>query len=167
MAADSLEKYLSSLTGLECCSAHWGKGTGSVIDIGFGPMRKRDKPVSNPWLSERDRHFKADISMMIWCAWRIRRSHDVLVAWRDAGLESEAVYRSVNAILDKKVINVIFDRESGDIQFNLADDYRIDIFCDVTNEEEGDENYVFCTPHANFIVGLEGEVTRENKETRQ
>jgi hypothetical protein len=139
---------LQKLVGKEC----WGIVTsaGSHISFDFGEKIPRDNPLNNEFLSDDVRNFESELSLFIQCVWRIDSLNEVLFgAWT----ENELVKKGVNDIIGQKATSVQLFEPAFDLIVTFSNDLKLKIFCDMTNEEDSDDNYDFFTPEIIYTVG--------------
>lgn len=133
--------FASRLVGQECKTVTGGAGSGSVIGLGFGDRLRRLKPLRNPMLSEADRKYASEFELTVYCAWRLRSQSDVLCGWRDAG--DDRAWVLLRSLIGRKVESATVQAKSQDLCVSFQGSLFLDVFCDITGENEFEDNYTF------------------------
>ncbi len=156
-----IDVVVSSFTGENCWSIVAGKGTGSVVHLGFGKKIEMCRPLTNPNLTEDERKYDPELSMMIFCAWRIMNPTRIICSWRDDNEKDGRMLSGLNMLRDKKVVKIGVNEVSSDLDIYFEDDLIMSLFCDVTNDYDGDYNYHIFTPDTIFTIGLDSKLEIE------
>ncbi|WP_325892222.1 hypothetical protein [Grimontia sp. NTOU-MAR1] len=135
-----------------CGSVVYGKGTGSIISIGFGDKIKRKVPLRNDQLTEESKNYTFELELIIYCCWRIRTSDSIILGWRDALCDDKM--KEINTLSKRKVTGVKIDPSTYDIKIEFSGDLFLEIMCDITNDFDSDDNYIFYTKSNTYAVGI-------------
>jgi hypothetical protein len=161
---DKFNRSLAKTESTKCWSIVAGKGAGSVINIGFGGKIKRDKPLSNPALGEQDKLFEAEFSLLVYCAWRLSNDVSIICSWRDDNSPNGPMLKGLSILQNKKVVGVSLDMDMLDLTLIFEDGLRLDIFCDQTNTDESDQNYIFYTSQMIFTAGIPNNLSADERK---
>lgn len=157
----TIDKCIEVLPGLNCWSVVAGPGTGSVVHLGFGEKILRTKPLKNTKLSDEQRNFEPETSLMIHCSWRVSRSKKVICGWRDSNELDGDMLNGLLLLKDRSIIDVRFTNVAYDLDVYFDNDILLQLFCDQTNDDEADENYSLFTKGKIFTVDLNGVLSEE------
>ena len=160
----SLDNFIKQLSGRRCRAVVFGAGTGTVVGFGFGKRQRRVKPLSNPRLSEVDRKFASELELTVYCAWRLCRENRVVCGWRDSSDQSTA--EELEELIGKKVVRALVQSGTYDLEIEFEGNEKFQLFCDVTNDDESDDNYLFATSKAIGSVGVKSKVAKTEKRVR-
>lgn len=159
-----LESLTKSMAGKECWLIIAGAGTGSVVNLGFGDKKRRDRPVKNPCLSEDEKLFNPEYSIMIYCAWRLSSSGVIICSWRDSNEAGGPMLSGLELLRGKKLCEIAIEPIGFDLTLHFEDGFCIQIFCDVTNDYDGDDNYVLYADEVILSVGLKSNIYSELRQ---
>ena len=142
------EEFLGKLKSLvgECAWAAAGGGcTGSIVSFEFGERLLRERPVENPSLPEEMRTHQGELSLLIYCAWRIEEGSTHIVGgsgdWdeKKQGLATD----SLKTVLDSPVADVELN-SFLDLTIAFHSGTRLHVFCDQSAcDQSGDQCYSF------------------------
>jgi hypothetical protein len=163
MKNTDLKAITNLLIGLSCWSIIGGKGTGSVIHLGFGSKKLRDRPLKNPHLTEEERLYDPDISLMVYCSWRLSSETDILCSWREAISNIDNMLLNLELIRNKKIIKIDICPLSLDLDIYFEGNNKLEIFCDETNDYDADNNYSLFTEEKIINAGLKSVLYCETK----
>lgn len=152
----NISSCIEPFRGKTCWSVIAGSGTGSVVKLGFGGKKLKSKPLTNPLLEDDERIFDPEVSIVIYCGWRLSKSDKIICGWRDSNEISGDMLSGLNLLKDKKVIDYQLGKIGFDLDIYFDEDICIQLFCDQTNDYESDENYTLFVEHAICTVGLKG-----------
>jgi len=153
--------YINSLVEKQCWSVIAGSGTGSVVNLGFGEKKLRKRTLNNIHLSQDERTFKPEISLMIHCAWRLSKSNEILCSWRDSNELEGDMLKGLNLLRNKKITDVYLRPITYDLDIHLNDSICFQVFCDQTNDYDSDENYTLFANNNTYTVGLKSNLEIE------
>lgn len=150
----NLSKYIENFCGKECWSVIAGDGTGSVVHLGFGEKIPRDKPLKNNKLSSDQKNYKAEFSLMVFCAWRVIKKQKIICGWRDSNEVGGDMLRGLDLLKDRKLISFNLSDIGYDLDMLFEGGVRLQLFSDLTNDYESDENYTIFVRDKAFSVGI-------------
>ena len=159
----SIINYFNRLVGEKCNSFVGGKGPGSIISLKIGPQTLKDKAIENPHISENARLYDSEFGLLIYCCWRISVDGQITCSWRDALGNNGKVLKELNKLCDKEITEIRLCEKTYDLSIIFKNGICLEIFCDVTNDYDSDENYIFYTPEKNITIGLNSVVEIESK----
>jgi len=160
-----LDSILQRIVGKECSSVIAGAGSGSIVNIGFGELRRRKVPVSNnPTLDERDKYFDSELQLFVHSAWRIIKDGRVHAGWRDAALEDGQIYSQLKNFVGKKVVSITVDKVTNDVCIHFHAGSAFNVLCDITNSDEADSNFDFFTQEEIYSVAIDGSIFSESRK---
>lgn len=129
------------LVGKPLWMAVGGKGTGSVIHLGFGGATLMSMPIRNPNLTELEQTHWPEISLMIDCCWRIMYSSRLLASWRDSNEKGGPMLRGLYSLRGLVVQRVEVTKGVADLCIDFDRDYRLSVTPDIRDPEECELNY--------------------------
>jgi len=162
---DELKVSLDLLIGMPCWSIIAGKGTGSIVSLGFGTKNQRDRLLKNLHLTDDERIYKPDISLMIYCSWRLSVEDKVFCSWKDALENLKEMLIGLELIREKNVINMDVCPISLDLNLYFEKNIKFEIFCDETNNMDADDNYSLFTKEKIINAGLKSIPSIESRKT--
>lgn len=136
-----------------------GAGTGSVVNLGFGDKRCRDRPIKNPCLTNDERLYNPEYSIMIYCAWRLSSLDTIICSWRDSNEAGGVMLSGLALLRGKKLHEITIGKIGFDLTLYFEDDFCLQIFCDVTNDYDADDNYVLFTNEIILSVGIKSSIS--------
>ncbi|WP_027710190.1 hypothetical protein [Zooshikella ganghwensis] len=157
----NINSCIELLCGKKCWSIIAGEGTGSVVNLGFGDKKKRNKLLQNSELTEEQRCYYPELELMVFCAWRVLKLNTVICGWRDSNAPEGDMLNGLQLLKDKAVIDLKLSKFTHDLELILEDDISIQLFCDQTNDYDADENYTLFMNPGSCSVGLKSIVNIE------
>lgn len=135
-----IEDAKSRIVGLECWYVAAGKGaTGTTFSLALGDKILRDRPLINTKLSEEYRRFKASVSLLVWCAWRLDGDEAPETSWDDSDDRFSVV---LDGLVGSRVIEANIALPAWDLQLTFSPYRRMHVFCDhVPGEPSIDINW--------------------------
>lgn len=155
-----LESF-ENLISKKCNSIIAGTGTGSVVKLGFGQKNPREIPLKNTELSKEQRLFCYEFELLVFCCWRVSLNGKTVGGWRDAIDDIDKMKETLNRMLDADVESINLCENSGDLAISFRNGLTLDLFCDITNCYDSDENYTLYTKNQNITVALNGSIEIE------
>ncbi|MCW8930254.1 MAG: hypothetical protein OQL19_08470 [Gammaproteobacteria bacterium] len=154
---------IKKICNLECWSVISGEGSGSHVSLEFGEKVPRNKPLSNPNLSDLSKKYTGKYSIFIEeCSWRLE-SHELIICGSSSPNNNEGIMvNGLDKLIGKKVVDINIAKLSLDIAITFNDDLKLILFCNTINIEDGD-NYTFFTPQKNFTAQGYGCLDIEDK----
>jgi len=146
------EKHCWSITG--------GEGTGSVIGIDCGEKIPRKKKLVNPHLTDEQRLYKSELSLLIWSAWRLDSENGVICSSTDDNSNNGPMITGLKQLIGKKIRNVSIATPMHDMTILFDEGYVLNIFCDQCENE----NYSFFTTSKIYTVEAKGEISAEEQD---
>ena len=137
----TIADFVKAIRGRKCVACIGGSGAGSVIGLGIGNRLRRVRPLKNPTLSEIDKNNATEFELTVFCAWRMSREQRVICAWRDAS-ESDT-WKQLSAMIGRKIVSAEVHPHFYDLTIVFEGEIVFDVFCDVTTDEEDENNYIF------------------------
>lgn len=153
----ALHNALSELSGLECWSVIAGKGTGSVVSLGFGSRVPARRFSANRFLTIEERQSEPEFSLYIEAAWRLSDSEHVLATWSEAGSKGEwrdHLERLRGDILESAIAHPI----GLDLELRFRGGLTFAVFCDQGPDAD---NYTLLTPKHAVAVTYRSHVVIE------
>ena len=138
--------------GKECWYTSVNASTGSILNLCLGGKVPSKKPAQNPNKSEDFCSFDPEISVMVYCAWRIETKDHVLGGWLDPNHPGGAMEKSLSNIHGKTVTEFHLDFPSFDLTLTLSNMFSIKIFCDQIYVDSMKSNWYIVTNIVNFGV---------------
>jgi hypothetical protein len=110
------------------------------------------KPLTNPRLSEADRNYASEFELTVYCAWRLRSESEVLCGWRDAS--DDRTRTLLRSLVGRKVKSATVQAGSQDLAIFFEGALALDVFCDITANDESEDNYTFADKEVIESVGV-------------
>lgn len=151
------------LIGKACWGITGGEGTGSVIGIDIGEKIVRKKPLKNEYLSKDQKAYQGEYDLFVECSWRIDSTEEVICGSKDAIDNLDAMVKGLNRLVGQKIVSVEASIPAYDLEICFDNDLKLKIFCDETNESEGNDNYTIGTPNGNYIIGCKSQLNIEKR----
>ncbi|TPW17218.1 MAG: hypothetical protein FD130_741 [Halothiobacillaceae bacterium] len=146
--------HISSLQGKECWSVVAGEGAGSIVCLDFGEKILRKAPLKNPHLSEEQRLFGAECTLMVHSAWRVSAFGKIQCGWRDSNEEGGPMLKGLSLLKDKRLVRVSVSPETYDLSLFFEQGITFQLFCDQTNDYDADQNYILFLGGLIYTVGV-------------
>jgi hypothetical protein len=156
--------FAARLVGQECTTVTGGAGSGSVIGLGFGDRLRRIKPLRNPTLTEADRKYASEFELTIYCGWRLRDQSAVLCGWREAG--DDRIWALLRTMRGRRVESVTVQARSQDLCVSFEGALSLDVFCDITAQNEFEDNYTFADKEIVGAVGVKSVLAEPSPRRR-
>ena len=160
----SIQEFAKKLVGKKCTTVTGGLGSGSVVGLGFGEKLRRTKPLKNAKLSEIERNYASELELTIYCAWRLRSSTEVLCGWRDAG--DDRTWTLLRNVVGRPVESATVQSGALDLAVLFVGGFALDIFCDITANDESEDNYTFSDKETIESVGVRSIVVEPDLRRR-
>ncbi|MDY7093081.1 MAG: hypothetical protein SX243_08935 [Acidobacteriota bacterium] len=155
-----LEAIIDKLKGLTCWSYVAGSGTGSVVALDFGRKIRRARPLRNPSLTEDQRTFEGEISILVECAWRVDSRTQVLGGSANDNRQGMAMLKSLGKLIGCRVADAKALAPGYDLLIDFEEGLRFEAFAVETNLEDDVDNYSIHTEKSILTVGA-GSLLRE------
>ncbi|RYY79730.1 MAG: hypothetical protein EOO69_05460 [Moraxellaceae bacterium] len=155
-----LESSFKNILGEECWLIIAGKGTGSIVSLGFGKKMLRKKNVKNPNLTEEERKYDAEIILMVYCAWRVSSSNAVICSWRDSNNRNGPMLNGLNLFRSSRVLRLNLNPINYDLKIHFDNGIVFEIFCDITDIDEGDDNYCWFMGDEVYEIKFKSKLTK-------
>ena len=160
-----ISNAVSRLTGHVCWKVLAGKGTGSVVHLGFGEKIRRLRELKNPTLPLVHRQYDAAMSILLHSGWRLSEKGRVICGWRDY----EAIQGEASCLLaeleNSRLLDAHVRSPAYDLSLTFEGEVVLDVFCDQTNSNEADENYNIFLPQEILTVGVRSVLMIETRST--
>lgn len=147
-----LDAVLAPFRGLHCWSIIAGAGTGSVVSLGFGRKVPRTKILTNPHLSEEQRHFDAEYSIFVECAWRLDARDQVVCGCWDSNDADGPMIRGLQRLRGEAVQAIDVSVPAFDLTVKYGSGLVLHVFCDQLLQGASD-NYSIFTLTDVFVIG--------------
>jgi hypothetical protein len=154
MDYSDLKMTANLLIGRPCWLIIAGKGTGSIVHLGFGDKYPRDKPLKNPCINDDERLFKPEFSLMVYCAWRLSSLDRILCSWRSSNEIGGEMISGLSLLRFRRINDVSIRPITLDLDLTFEDNIHFQVFCDITTNDEADNNYVLLTKDQIIEVGI-------------
>lgn len=157
-----IDVLIKKFVGKECWSVICGNGSGSALHLGFGGKVKRLNVLSNKYLTQDERLYEAEHRIMVYCSWRLSSTESILCSWKDIGGSENINY--LNLMRGKKITSADAVAVSRDLCIKFEGGLTLQVFCDETNNEEADDNYVIFSDDMIASVGIKSVLSQGNNE---
>ena len=146
-------RTLKSLAGKRCWGVSAGQGTGSVFVLDFGRKVPRDRPIANPYLTPQQQRYTGELSLMVFCAWRIDAKDSVVCGWNDSSRNVGPMVNGLKGLMKTSVKAVAIEHPAWDLTISFAQ-RTLRVFCDQTVRESGPKNYWISSALAGRIYAV-------------
>ena len=155
-------RNMSDLKSKSCWSFYAGPSTGSHVDFDFGKKVPRAVPLlGNPTLTHNQRFYEGEMSLFVQCAWRLDSVDAVICGSTDSNEKGGAMLAGLQSVIGKTVEDVVIAEPSFDLTLRFRGDLSLKIFCDQTNLEDDDPNYMLHTKDRIYVVGPRSRIRLE------
>lgn len=160
---------VAGLKGQELWGVVCGAGTGSVLAFSAGPVKKRERPLSNACIPERIRLFEGTFDLMVYCAWRVETRDTVIGGSADSNHSEGKLVEAATLIEGRTVAVAEVQYPALDLVLRPEGDdgLTLRLFCDAVgakdeNEDDG-HNYTMVACDELFFVRGSGQIESENR----
>lgn len=148
---EQLSRLILSLKGLECWYVSSGGGAGSTFQLVLGEKVRRAVPLKNPGHSEEFRQFEGEMSIFVWCAWRVDEPNAPLTSWDDT---NESVEAGLARLVGTRIDAVEVIPPAWDLNIKFSNSLLLRVFCDhVPGEPSFDGNWDLRTQDVAIAIG--------------
>jgi len=155
-----IEELVNELVGKKCWSVVGGAGTGTVISLHIGELRPREKPLTNPRISETTRLYDSLYSLMVYSPWRV---DSVETVWCGSFSDnsSDGPYRAAfEKIEGQEIKSITVKKPAYDMIMEFENQFKLNVFCSDIGCDN-DACYVLGRGSTYFTVCYEGKVLKE------
>jgi hypothetical protein len=146
-----LAGIIPSLEGLECWYVSAGGAAGSTFQLTLGGKFRRRLPLKNAGHTEEFRQFEGELSLFVWCAWRLDGTDNPLTSWDDT---SESVKTGLEKLIGCRIDTVELIPPAWDMTIRFSNSLSLRVFCDhVPGEPSFDGNWDVRTHKMSIAVG--------------
>ncbi len=140
---DQLKKEIEQLFDKEVFALTCGPSTGSRFKLEIGKKVLRERYINNPHLTEENRKFQGEYSLMVYCSWRLQDKNDkVIASWQDSNEKEGLMTKGLESLVGDKITNISFSPQF-DCVINFTSGRYLNIFSDVSREGNNDTNWRF------------------------
>jgi hypothetical protein len=159
---DTVLSALKHFIGRRCVGFSAGKGTGSVVSLEFEPRRPRQKPLTNPHLTEEQRTSDAEYALFVECSWRLDDPREVICGAWDDNSTGGTMLRGLQGIVGHKVEFLRLGEPGLDLEISFENGWIFRIFCDQVNEEDRTDNYSVFSRGEVWVIGTKSRLRRDS-----
>ncbi|WP_308986804.1 hypothetical protein [Thalassobacterium sedimentorum] len=160
-------KAINILHGEECWSCVAGKGTGSIFSLQFGDRVPRVRALNNPHLTEEEKNFDSDMSIMVWSSWNLKRQGAIICNSESNNANDGPMVQGLKELIGKKVESIHAEDPTEQIALSFEGGYDLKIFCDGFQTYGSDsENYTLFLPEVSYSATTDGNIEREGRTSR-
>lgn len=149
---NELCQVLSQIKGRECWSVVAGVGT--TVSLDFGAKVRRPKPLANPNLTEEQRLYRPEFSLMVYSSWRLDCENRVICSSYWQGTDVSGPGLGVRRLVGTRLTGFFVARPAYDLVLRFSGQLVFRVFCDQLTDEYNDSNYVLHAPDRNLDVGI-------------
>lgn len=159
-----LRHELRQITSKPCWSVIAGEGTGSIVSLDFGEKVPRHTPLKNSQLTKIERENEGEMSLMIWCAWRLDGPKGVICGSTDSNANDGPMVKGAKMLVGRSVEAVEILSPAFDLRLIFRGQFVLNIFCDQTSERDATENYTFYGKDNAFTVDAGSRLSVEKRD---
>lgn len=106
-------------------------------------------------------------ALLILCAWRVDDGEGVLCgSWDENELDGPK-FHTLRRLEGKRIVDVRVDVPTWDLTLRLEGGLRVQVFCDMVNETDLADNYIFYVDLGCWVVGCKSTLAWESRKVRQ
>lgn len=151
----NLEQHVRTLLGATCTMPKGGKAYGGVLILHFGEVASWHGDDGPPWL-------RGEMVLVVECSWRARSERQIISSWRAADRPESGFSKSIVDVCGRlkgaRITYLELVQETGDLTVEFDNGIRLDVFCDVTLDDESD-NYSLMIGDDVWTLGERSHVT--------
>ena len=134
-----------------CWHVSVGGCTLPTFSLAIGGKAKRDRALRNPAQPVAFRKYEPEVSLFVWCAWRLDRG-DLVEASND-GSASE-ITRGLKRLVGKSVVKIEITPPAWDLALHFDDCFRLTVFCNHAGKKPSFKgNWQAKVQHTRVFVG--------------
>jgi hypothetical protein len=141
-----LETSINQLIDKECWGIVAGEGTGSFVNLEIGEKIRRNKEIENPALETDVRQFEGQYSLSLECAWRLDSTEAVICGASDDNSKDGKMLDGLRLLIGRRISRINLSKPGLDLDIEFSKDLTLKVFCDQTNENDQNDNYMLFTP---------------------
>ena len=141
-----LKLAFTELKGSKYIDCLWGSGTGSILKLVF--------------LMESG--FKSEI--ILYSSWRLKTERYGIISWRGIDVQSHLLEQAFKSLDNQHIEDVLYDEQTNDFQICFENRTQLAVFCDISNDDESEENYTLFGSKEILYVDFAGVVQTEEYE---
>ncbi|MBV9123746.1 MAG: hypothetical protein JO112_10350, partial [Planctomycetes bacterium] len=116
-----------------------GGGAGSTFQLALGGKVRRPLPLKNPAHAEDFRQFEGEVSLFVWCAWRLDALDRPVTSWDDT---EESVAAGLEQLVGSRIDTIEVVPPAWDMTLKFSNSLWLRVFCDhVPGEPSFDGNW--------------------------
>lgn len=140
---EQLQKFLDGLNGKLCKTFIAGPGTGSMIDIQFGELLRREKPSKNNKLTDLQRNFQGEFCIFIQQAnWIVKKNEKQICDNYDSNNIGGMMLKGLSELVNKRVVDSQLFEPDLSFQLSFEDGLEFHLTC-VQDPDPYFHNYTF------------------------
>jgi hypothetical protein len=121
-----LQATLRKALGRRCWHVSVGGVTLPTFSIALGRKVPRERPLRNRKQPKVFREFQGEVSLLVWCVWRLDRRDRVVVS--SDGRDSQIV-KGLDCLLAKSLLRIKVVPPAWDLTLTFSDGYTLRVFC--------------------------------------
>lgn len=145
-----------SLIGQRLWKVVAGKGTGSVLSLGFGRLVARERRIENQNLLEIEKSHDAEVALFINCTWRVLRMGALVTTWCDSNARGGPMLLGLSTLRDARVERVTVRPGVADLSIHFDNRSLLHVTPDIRDPAETEINYWISGPLGRGVCGNDG-----------
>jgi hypothetical protein len=154
-----LRALLDRLPGRRCIGCV--PGAGSYVHLELEPRKPRQRPLTNPHLSEEQRQGEAEYGLFVRSVWRLDSPEAVVCGAWDDNQADGPMLRGLERLVGETVASYDLGEPGLDLVLRFANGWSWHIFCDQVNDRDRRDNYSVYGPEGTLIVGTKSQLRHE------
>jgi hypothetical protein len=147
----NLNNVIDSAKGLSCWYVSTGGAASSTFELAIGSKVPRLIPLKNTAHSEEFRQFGSEISIFVWCAWRLDGLKEPVTSWDD---EEKSIESGLNRLIGEKIELIQISLPAWDVNIMFSNSLCLRVFCDhVPGNPSFDGNWNLTTISERYSFG--------------
>jgi hypothetical protein len=135
-------KILKEIEGKKVWNVKGGESTGSIFSFEIGDKIDRQSAVLT---------YEGEYSFMIYCSWRIVKDKKIITGWRENSSNGGPMMHGL-LTLAGQTINEVKLNKYFDLEIKYGIDKILSVFCDLTPNQEFEENWFFRKGNKYFSI---------------
>jgi hypothetical protein len=122
-----VKSFVEAMCGQRCWYVSVGGCTLPTFQLAFGEKVRRQRPLKNTAHSQEYREFEAEISLLVWCSWRLDSPSGPVTSSDD---NEEHICEGLSRLRGAKVSTASARGPGWDLRVRFSNRLVLRIFCD-------------------------------------
>lgn len=136
-------------------------GAGSFVHLELEPRKPRQRPLTNPHLTEEQRQGVAEYGLFVYSVWRLDSPEAVICGAWDDNQADGPMLRGLERLVGETVTSCDLEEPGLDLVVRFSNGWAWRIFCDQVNDRDRRDNYNVFYPEGTWVVGTKSQLRHE------